>query len=418
MTDPTVSATPNLCKFDWPNIFLRTVISRINEHRDGRVTAEITITTNAPAYSPLLHQSQLNLTSSAARDKLARIMEGKYNLRDYDTTWDTLLEEVCYTSLKIHRQGEPLKELWSYQEAAPPEYLIRPLLQVNKPTILFGDGGSGKSTLATLFGILVSLPWTDNPFNLCVQPHCSPTLYLDWEGDSEDLIWRIHLMKRGLDLAEFNIQYRRCSYPFADDFEIIQSLVMDNNIRFLIVDSLGLACGGDLNAAEPATRFFQALRQLSVTSIIVAHPPKDSVTKTQSIYGSGFFRYLARSVWECKRVQEVGENEMAIGLFHRKANYSQLFTPLGFRIQFSDTSITVQAQDIRDMEELGQHLPSSMRIINVLRGGAMTTEEIAEELDITKGTIQVNLSRLRDKGRVVKLDNKTFGLPAYEGYQP
>jgi hypothetical protein len=90
----------------------------------------------------------------------------------------------------------------------------------------------------------------------------------------------------------------------------------------------------ELERAETAIRFFNALRSLRVASLILAHVAKNSEEKT--IYGSVFFSNFARSAWEMKKAQEAGEHIIRVGLYHRKTNLGPLQQPLGFKLHFGE----------------------------------------------------------------------------------
>ena len=100
------------------------------------------------------------------------------------------------------------------------------------------------------------------------------TLYLDWETDFHDLIMRAKYLQRGHpNLAHTRVRYRRNTLPLAEDLSAIQKAVAEHDIRFVVVDSLAAACGGDLSNPETAIRFFTALRSLRVGSLILPGRP-------------------------------------------------------------------------------------------------------------------------------------------------
>jgi hypothetical protein len=204
--------------------------------------------------------------------------------------------------------------------------------------------------------------------------------------------------------------YRRMTTTLADSVESLQQIIGDNQVKLLIIDSLGPAARGNLNDPEPAIKYHEALRKLGITSLTLAHNSKDQFTRKRTIFGSVFFTNLARSVWECKAEQETGEDEAIISLKHTKANLSRLHPPLGYRFTFTDKSITICKADLRDTGLSGE-LPLSVRIKGLLRGGAMPIKDIAGALEANEASIKTVIYRLAKKDITVKI-GESWGLKA------
>ena len=93
------------------------------------------------------------------------------------------------------------------------------------------------------------------------------------------------MIRRGHpELEKSEPLYRRCHQPLADDLPAIQRIVSQSHIRLIIIDSLAIAAGGELERPETATRIFAAIRALRVSTLTVAHPQKKPEDKT--IFGS------------------------------------------------------------------------------------------------------------------------------------
>ena len=400
----------------WEDEQVRITTRRIRTHHsDGRVTGELLVETNAEGYANYpdwthLHQAQFNFVSSTTRERLEKYLSGKFN----EFSWYLILEQLCMIVLRWVREGESVVEIDTSQEIAPPKYLLYPLLPLNQPTIVFGDSGVGKSELALIIATCIRLPYTDNTLGLEIGEESGEVLYLDYETDDSDIGWRLKCLQRGFELPDFSIRYRYCALPVADDVERIQQIISEVKAKLIIVDSLGMACGGDLNAADVALRFFNAIRSLKTTTLIVAHTSKDPNMKAKTIFGSAFFKAAARSVWECRNAQETGEDEINVALFHRKANISRLHPPMGFKFLFSEDKTRCKRQDVKGMPEFRDSLSASVQIREVLKGGAMTTEGITEETGLEKDTIRRTLNRMKDRGQVIKVGAHQWGLPYEE----
>jgi hypothetical protein len=232
-------------------------------------------------------------------------------------------------------------------------------------------------------------------------------LYLDYESEASDLINRANRLRRGhFKFASSEPCYRRCHIPLVDDLPALQCHIAEKNIKFVVIDSLAAACGAELERAETAIRFFSALRSLRVASLILAHVAKNSEEK--SIYGSVFFSNFSRSVWELKKVQEAGDRNIRVGLYHRKSNLSLLERPIGLKLTFSD-AVHIEPLDLTAVPDLVGALPAKERIQAVLKGGLKTAKEVAEETGIGLATVKARLSE--GKGTwSIKVGNELWGL--------
>lgn len=407
---PTVSELPNGLHFEWPDANVSIKVSRAKEHRDGRVTAELKVTTSAPGYSPHLHQAQLNLVSTGARKNMVKALS-----EVYEADWLSILEQCSVMAIEWLRKGEPLVELWGQEDSEPPKYLVDPLLIEGYPNVLFGDPGSFKSAIAVIMAGITTLPWRDNPLRLPPPTRPCKVLYLDWETDSQTVNWTLSRFCRGSGLPGYPLSYRFCTRPLADDLEAIQGVASESEANICIIDSLTMAAGGDLKEAVSATSFYSALRQLHMTSLILAHNAKDNGTiqKVKSIFGSQVFTAQARNIWEVKKLQEPGENELQLGLFHRKAPpFSRISQPLGMRVTFADREIAVKAEDPRGIREFVAELGIKAQIQDLLKDGAMAAPDIATEIGANPDTVRARLNELAKQGKTIRLQNGKWGLAA------
>jgi len=375
--------------------------------RDGRVSAEFAIETNAPGYAGLLHRSRVNLLSTRGRKELCKELETRF-----EAPWAEIIEQASSIVLERIRAGEPLQWLSTDIELQPTEYLIGPLMPLNQITTVFGLPGSMKSYTAILSCILSTLPWHDNNLEFKVPEKSHLALYLDWESSYDLVNHRLTKTQTGHDLPLIKLPYRHCALPLADDIEQIKKMAIDTNAKFLIIDSLGGACGGDIYAPEPALRFFGALRTIpDITTLILAHTSKE-LSKEKTILGTVYFWAYSRMIWETKSSQEPGQNEVTIGLFNRKANEDQLHIPLGLRFIFTPDTVNVMRADVK--ESFLEQLSLTQQIKEVLKGGALSLAEIAEATGTKKDVLSMTLSRMKSKGEAVRLPDNKWGLPNKE----
>jgi len=393
-------------EFFWDNLKVGASVSRMRERRDGGMTAEVSFYGFLGENKTHITTTQLNLLSTRSRKDISQQLELMYPLSD---NWPVLLEELCVQSLETYRKGEPVVPISPHPDTKPPEYLLKPLMIKNYPTIIFGDPSTAKSTLAIILSqiLMNPTPWEEHFQNL--KPPQKPVncLYLDYETDRDTVEWTLTLLQKGMEIPPPILNYRHCTIPFSQDVEQIKEHMLEYDAEVVIIDSLGLACGGELKEAEEALNFFSALRQLKRTSLILAHTAKNPETKKRTVFGSIFFEAQARSIWEVRKAQESGENELDIALFHRKpAPFEKLHPPIGFHIDYEE-GISISSSRPQSIAEFLQEMSTGARIEELLgQNGAMTGKQLSEELEISYNTVRGVLKRLRDKKRIVKLNGK------------
>ena len=411
-TKVKITTTGNGYRFEFQN-GIEVDVSRIHDNiRDESITAELVVTSSLPATPHLVGQDRVNFTSPNSK----KVFRTELEKRIESDFWQDILSIVYSKTLELHRRGEPVQEISTEDEITKPEYLLYPLLIRNHPTILFGLGGTGKGYLALISGIVMMLPMAKNKLGLHPGGESIKILYLDNETDKEEITWRLKCLGAGLGLGYLSLEYRRCSLPLADDLGPLKEIINQKDIQCLIIDSLAGACGGDLNAPEHAIRFFMALRQLKVTTLILAHTSKNSQVKENTPFGSVFFTNFARSIWEVKRIQNPDEDIIEIGLFHRKSNFSRLFSAIGFQLTFGENEVSVSRKDVKDIPGLAENLPNSQRVFQLLIDqGKMTTEQIEEETGIKLTVVRTTLTRLKRQGKVENFKGQ-WGALIPEGY--
>jgi len=183
-------------EFYWEDARVLALVSRISEHHD-RITAEVEFRTDLEGLPPHLYQTQLNLLSLRSKKELARELGERFPSPD----WEAIIEQLCVLSLRLHREGEPVKELRAQDEIPEPKFLIHPLIYERKPNLFYGEGGTGKSILALSLALCVQLHPAENSLGVEVKKQAR-TLILDYECDEEETRKRLSLLLKGLGLPE------------------------------------------------------------------------------------------------------------------------------------------------------------------------------------------------------------------------
>jgi len=415
MSLPRVTNTVGGYDYEWEAERIRIEVRRLALH-SGDVSGEVTISTTAPGVKAShLHQAKFNFSSSNARTSLAKTLKTKL-----EAEWDGILEQAAVYTLRYFRQGEPVVHLSTETATArPPEYLLYPFLIKNYPTVFFGDPSSSKSLTAQVLSAIMILPWYGNPLGLKPPGHSLKILYLDWETDEHTSRWSLACLANGMELGLLDMDYRRCTLPLCHDTEAITQIISDCGIDITIIDSLGLAAGGELNSTESALNFWTAWRSLKTTSLILAHVAKNGEDKKRSVYGNQYFTAEARSIWEIKKSQENDSNEMDVALFNRKPPpFAKIHSPFGIHYEFGgdgeiSDQIFISTSRPETIDEFVKVLGTQKQVELLLKEDTLTYKEISETLSISMDNTRHAIKRLKDKGRIVSLPENKWGLAAH-----
>ena len=417
---PTITETLGGYEFEFNNGLVAEV-KRLHSHRDGRITGDITFllsdkvdTQGATSkFLTIYPPTQINIMAARSRKELANALQLKLNQAIGEEAievypCDLIIDQLCYGVQDRIRQGEPTQELWTHQDVKPPEYLLEPILFKGLPTVIFGEKGVAKSTLSLALYTCLTLPWEDNPLELTPPNHAVKTMILDWETEQDIVLWSLKRLQEGSGLPHFPLYYRRCNLPLKDDLEQIQKALKSRDIEAVIIDSLGAAAGSDdLKGKDSALGYFEALRSLKVSSISLAQTSKNQDDKRKTIFGSTYFTYYARNIFELCKSDDT--DVMRIALFHRSSNLSKLYNPMGFRIDYNGNKMEIKREAV-SYGEFIKKISGQASLLESLKVSPKSARELAEDIGWAESSTRVLLSRLKKQGRVINLPDKTWGL--------
>lgn len=412
MSEPRLKNLGAYYDIEWPDYALTARVARLKQHSDGKLTCQLTLRTTDPDHDSFLGQQQFIVSSAAARQSLRKTVEPRYKRK---VPWDTVIEQLCFWTTQEFTRGQPIVEIGGEGTdiTEDPEWLVRPIIYKDAINVFYGDGASGKSTLAAALAICAQLPFYDNPLNLGVPEHGANVLWLDYEGGKSATHRNIRWLVKGFELPQVTIPYRFGMGAFVDEFEEISKAVAEWNTKLLILDAIGGAIGSaNMNDAQTATALMNALRTLNITTLLIHHQPKNTPDKTA--FGSGYFTYQARNVWEVTKQQAIGSPEMSVGLRHRKCNWGNYQKPIAFRFEFESGIIRMKREDPMTLEGLTSTMKLKDKLMALLVGPAKSFDEICDALpNDNPDSILRTLNRY--KGRLfIYLEDKGWGRLRHE----
>ena len=391
MNPAQATYTEDRYRFGWPSIGIEVVLDRITDGRSGLV-GEISVdsTGSGKLHSP----SRFNVLTQTARSQLAR----QLTERDAFTDWTAVLEQVCALTIERWREGEPAIDLREVHAGAA-RWVYEPWVEHGGPTTLFGDGGGGKSTLALILAVSVAsgLPLLGDG----IMSDPAPCLYLDWETSADVHAERLRSICRAANIDAPAIYYQRMTASFSESVQVIRRRCAQENIGFVIADSLGAARGGEPESAESTIKLFNAGRTLGVPWLGVDHVTKNGSDKTRP-FGSTYTHNLSRLTWSIEQAATDDESELCIVLTNHKANNGRRQRRRGYALAYEETpdgtpeSIAIRPRDIRDIPSMIGRLTLRDQIAGVLRANnqPLSVEDIQTALEIDGVGVKADVVRI------------------------
>lgn len=403
--------TPTLTgwRYVWPEGQVGMTIERLTS-RAGRIDAELVVTSDAPGKPRILvGPAAVNLVSIPAREQLARYLDKRLPM----AAWGEVLETAFRLAILAHRAGVPSVRLADTVTAEADGYAIDPLIVEGDPTLLYARGGAGKSMLA--LAIAAALDGADGVLPLPVKAR-HRVAYLDWEWTRARHYKRLAMMLSPDQLDACGILYRRMAGGLASQVDQLARMVETEGVTYIVVDSLGMAAGGDPEKADTALAFAGAVRALGVGSLWVSHVTKAHDADTP--FGSAYWTNAVRSAWQVQCHSEPGASVMRLALVQRKANSGPPVDPISLRLDFSGGRLAIARTDIYQEAVFQSTLPPRARILSALAGGALALDDLHTATGLTARDTKPVLAILTREHRVVELTGGRYGLAAPNGAPP
>lgn len=348
-----------------------------------------------PTADTLTFESRINCLSNSSKESYARQLTLAFGK---EIKWVLILSKICSTFVTVFRDSLTNEAITCNEiEAKDTLFLLSPFLEEGSPNIIFGKGGSGKTFLAMRMAMSVVCGASflgENP----TKP--TAVLFLDYESTASTFSSRVDQMmafcvgfektdKAGL------VYLNSKGMPLHEIKETLLKIIEKYNIGLLIVDSAALACGGSPEDAQSAIRYFNTLNSLGITTLTIAHETK--AENHAYVFGSVFFHNSARNIWNVKTDREQEENCIHAGLIHRKSNNDRVRSPFGACITFHESGIEIVQENPLHIENERGIKP---RILEVLKLGSKSVEELTDELGVEAKDIRSRLSEMKKEGKV------------------
>lgn len=343
----------------------------------GEVLARCTLP-GASTFEGVLAVEDVNLSSSRSRSGLAGHLAER--ARTDADVWRDVVEELGQRVLAAEREGEPDVCLRDVQAEEVRVLEVEGLrLPRHHPAVLFGDGDSAKSYLA-LF-VLGRLAAEGLRVGLA-----------DWELSEVDHRERLGRLFPG-ELPP--VRYLRCARAIGHEADRLRRWVRDRKLDYVALDSVAYASAGAPESAEVAMAYFQVVRQLGpIGSLHIAHITKAQEGADRRPFGSAFWHNSPRATWYAKLAdRDPGGTVSRLGLYPRKWNIGALPAPVGLELVFLGERTIVRRADLAATPDLADKLPVKARMAAALRAGAMSAQELGEEIGASAAVVRETARR-------------------------
>lgn len=397
------AGTPNLIQTrsgwvaSWSTPGVRLTIERLASGRES-LTAELAVDRIAAdgRETRLLGMVRTGLMSTGSREGLARSLAKVAP----DLPWGEIVERSFREVIDAYRAGDPPVRLGSLVLSPSPEaeYAIDPLVLARNPTMFFAEPGFGKSWMALAIAAHLS-GYDVLPFE---RPALQKVAYLDWEWDADQHARRLGMLIGRDAAADCSIDWLRMDGSLVSRVDQLARAIDREGYTFLIIDSLGAACGEDPEKASSVLPFANAIRKLNIGSLWVTHTTKNG--DQGKAFGSQYFTATARAAWQVVRVSDPDRSTMRLALHQRKLNSGQAAEPISLAFTFERGRCSIARTDIYDDAELSQGLGATDRVLHAINGGTRTAAALHRATGLTPGAIEKALIHLERSRRVCKME--------------
>lgn len=390
LTKPVVTYAEDVHTYQWEQEGVSAVLERFQESGDD-IRAELTVNSSHPTTGGQLYFGRLLLMGPRSRSDVRVALEK----RDPAPDWGGMLEQIVTLSLRRYREGPPAVDLWQDELGPVGRYLVRPFIFDDSVNLIYGSGDSGKSMLTLLMAIAVA---SGQEVSGLVAERTGPVLYLDWEDSPSTHQERLYGLCAGAGVALDSglVMYRRMTASLKESAREVRKDIAASGAVLVIVDSLGMACGGDPSDAGGIIQAMLAARSLGVPVLAIHHIAKEAKDKSTP-YGSVYASNEARMSWYVESERDDGVLTMV--LTNYKSNRGARHDRQSYRFTFTENDreeierIAVQPLTFSASKTVGTG-GQKWKIAEYLRGhGAQDVNTIAAALGFAAATTRTVLNR-------------------------
>ena len=354
---PIVNATGSKIYLTWKNDGIKMTVRKISDKSSTGLRGEVLIEYLPEKVAEVglgthIIQRTINLTAQRSINEIVKALTEA--TQDYfQIDWPRIMEQLTVNVSRYKGGNFESIKIGNIPVVNEEKHFIFPFVRKNAINIIYGPGASGKSYLSVFLSLLVQSGKSYAGLN----PDQGNVLYIDWESDPEDLNERLRAVKNGMknaypDIEETEFLYYRAKDKFVNEEDTISDMIVENDIKLIVIDSFGGALAGEINDAEASMQLANALRSLGVTILAIDHVAKGS---NASPIGTIYKVNLARNLWAIISKTHEDTNSMEIVLKHTKTNNKKEL-PRVFYMEFESNE---EAFGITDVVRINNMNPAN-----------------------------------------------------------
>ena len=381
-------------RFHWKQLGVEMVLERFVESKDD-IRCELTVHYDHPTRGGKLYSGRLLLIGpNSLRDVGGALTKAD---PEFDF-WQPMLQQARDMAKDRFRTGEPSTDLRIDTNQSVSRYMVRPFILDRGITVFFGSEESAKSLFQMVLAVVIA---SGEEIAGIAAEETGVVGYLDWEDDAGVHQERLKAIcaGAGIDIASVHIEHKRMVASLAESARELKQWVATINARYIIADSLGMACGGDPNDPALMIKTMIAARALNVPIGAIHHLAKDAKDKSRP-YGTVYAAAEARMTWLVEKDGESSPGKLRVALTNKKSNRTQRHPRQSFEISFTtnpDTEellqVDVKPLSFSDAADVGTGAGQKWRIAAVLKNGPKGLDDISAAAGIPKASCRMQLNR-------------------------
>lgn len=322
-----------------------------------------------------------------------------------DVDWYEVIKACVGASIETYRAGESptilTPQAIDHGNGYQP-FFIKPFIVTSGVTVLYAEGGLGKSLIGLGAGLSVA-----SGAPIFGQPPAvrGPVIYCDYEDEPDIHQHRLDALMRGhgIDKLDFNIYHKALVAKVSSAQMELRRFITETEAVMAIVDSVGMARGGDANAADDTIRLFRALRSLRIPVLAIDHISSSDLKASRETgdtvvkpYGSVYTPNSSRMLWAGRRLPSSNKERTILELSNTKFNHVPQQDALMVEIVWGDTDIKLNVRDSMWQEfdlSAWDLIESELQVAT----GWLTAAELSQRTKISKETVLKVLSRHDDE---------------------
>lgn len=383
--------------------------SELEQSKNRELDSTLVVRLHVPGSHAKPFSGRINIMSMSAREGFSRTLAKSFGK---NLPWDLLLSRAAET-LRQHWATRDTSLWIEDAEDEETRMLFDPFLDKGGANVFFGKGGSGKTFISLRIALSYAL---GIPFLDFTPAETGVVLFVDYEATKGEIKNRLRRIAKGdhlaipMDSLEKRFRYINLDGALPDCLPTLKKVIAEHGIGLLVIDSAVQACGGEPEKADVASRYFNALRSLSVPSLTIAHETK--LENHAYPFGSVFFWNAPRNIWNVQCDSDDDDRVKQVGLFHRKNNNGPIHRAMAVRLFHGEDQTEVGWGD-RGLWE--NELTTGERVLRRIREkGVLDKLALYQALpEVKKDTVDKSVARLRKQGKIVCLDevNGLWSVP-------